>query len=362
MRENLFNALVVDDNEINTMILSNMLELFDINVDQADSGMKALEMVNDKEYNIIFLDHFMPKQDGVQTTRALRENINQYKNIIIALTSSITEEIIKQYQSAGADGVYSKPLGIIELTAILREWCPKMKVREIIGKERSVRDLGEASLIKKLVEGISEINYEVGLRYAVGDPLNYINILKVSLKDIRTCINMVLLGYENKQWKDMRIGVHNMRSVFANIGALELVEIAKDLEQSVLQEDDIDFYEGDYSKRITSFYEKLEAVIKTFDRMKRELTQEELPELLMTREENEQSLTKVIYYIKRFDYAAILDELELLIKRGRPELRKVLEQALVNIKDFKYDNALFLLTDIKKEMEQGAISAETDYV
>ncbi len=362
MRKNLFNALVVDDNEISTMILSNMLELFDINVDQADSGMKALKMVNDKEYDIIFLDHIMPKQDGVQTSRAIRESINQYKPIIIALSSSITEDMIKQYQSAGADGVYSKPLGLMELTVILREWCPQKTVREIIKKEKSDSHLGEASQIKQLIQEISEINYEVGLRYAVGDPINYINILKVSLKDVKTCINMVMLGYENKQWNDMRIGVHNMKSIFANIGALELVEIAKELERSVLHEDDINFYESDYSKRITGFYEKLEAVIIIYDGLKRELTQEEHPNLLMTREENEQSLIKVIYYIKRFEYAAILDELELLIKRGLPELRKVLEQALVNIKDFKYENALLLLTDIQKEMEQGTISADTGYV
>jgi CheY-like chemotaxis protein len=362
MRENLINALVVDDNEINTMVLSNMLELFDINVDQADSGMKALELVNDKKYDIIFLDHVMPKLDGVQTTRAIREMVMQYRQVIIALTSSITEEIIQKYQLAGADGVYSKPLGLTELTAILKQWCPQMSDREITVQERTIYRKDEASLIKSLIQEISEINYEVGLRYAVGDPLNYINILKVSLKDIKTCINMVLLGEENNQPKNIRIGVHNMKSVFANIGATELVEIAKDLECTVLKEVELVFYDGDYYKRITNFYEKLENVVEMYDRISRELTEEELPNLSMTREENEQSLTKVIYYIKRFDYAAILDELELLIKRGHPEFKDVLEQALADIKDFKYESALFLMKDIKKEMDHCAISTDTDYI
>jgi CheY-like chemotaxis protein/HPt (histidine-containing phosphotransfer) domain-containing protein len=362
MRENLFNALVVDDNEINTMVLSNMLELFDINVDRADSGMKALELVNDKEYDIIFLDHIMPKLDGVQTTRAIRESVMQYRQVIIALTSSITEEIIQNYKLAGADGVYSKPLGLTELTVILKQWCSQMSDREISVQERKIYHKGEASLIKSLIQEISEINYEVGLRYAVGDPLNYINILKVSLKDIKTCINMVLLGEENKQPKDIQIGVHNMKSIFANIGALELVETAKELEYAALKEVELEFYEGDYYKRITNFYENLETAVEMYDRISREQTEEEPPNRLLTREENEQSLNKVIYYIKRFDYAAILDELELLIKRGHPEIKDVLEQTLADIKDFKYESALLLMKGIKKEMDHCAISSDTDYL
>jgi CheY-like chemotaxis protein len=304
----------------------------------------------------------MPKLDGVQTTRCIREVFMQYRQVIIALTSSITEEINCQYQLAGADGVYSKPLGLTELTAILKQWCPQMSDRENSGQKRTIYHKGEASLIKSLIQEISEINYEVGLRYALGDPINYINILKVSLKDIKTCINMVFHGDENKLPKDMHIGVHNMKSVFANIGAMDLVEISKELECTVLKEVEIDCYEGDYYKRIMSFYEKLETVMEMYDRLSGESTEEELSHLSMTREENEQSMTKVIYYIKRFDYAAILDELELLIKRGHPEFRDVLEQALTDIKDFKYESALLLLKDIKKEMDQNVISKNADYI
>ncbi len=361
MKEKVINALVVDDNEVNTIVLSNMLELFDINIDQADSGMKALEMMNAKNYDIIFLDHVMPNLDGVQTTKAIRERSVPYKQIIIALTSNITEEISKQYQLAGANDTYSKPLGLVELTAILREWCPQLSVRELSAPDRTLQHKDHASLIRMLIHEISEINYEVGLRYAVGDPMNYINILKVSLKDIRSCFHMVQSGYENRQLSDMLIGVHNLKSVFANIGALELAETAKKLEQAVLQKDVLDFYENHCSKRIADFYKRLEAAIEAYDRISRELSQEELPDLPMTREEYEQSLTKVIYYIKRFDYAAILGELELLMKRGRPDCKTVMEHALAEIKDFQYESALLLLVDMKKEMEHNTISSEADY-
>ncbi len=355
MREKFIKALVVDDNEVNIIVLSNMLELFDINVDQADSGIKALEMLKEKNYDIVFLDNVMPGLDGVKTTKAIRKRSNPSDPVIIALTSSVTEELNRQYQLAGANGLYSKPLGLMELSAILNEWCSQLSFTEPFNPERTIKHQGDTSLIRRLIQDISEINYEVGLRYALGDDGNYINILKVSLKDIRNCLNVIQSGYENKQPGDMRIGIHNMKSVFANIGAMELAEIAKELEQTILNRNMIDIYESDYSKRIRSFYGKLEVAILEYDRISGELSQEEHMDLLITNEEYEQSLAKVIYYIKRFDYVAILDELEVLIKRGGPEYKVVFEEALSAIRDFQYERALLLLTNIKKEMEHHAI-------
>lgn len=364
MKENLVEALVVDDNEVNTIVLANMLELFDINVDQACSGMQAIDMIKDKEYDIIFLDHVMPKLDGIQTTKAIRELGFHDKSVIIILTSSITDEIRRQYQMYGANDVYSKPLGLMELAAILKQWWPQLSVREFAGMDKTIFSNGDDSLIKALVLEINELNYSVGLHYAIGDSKNYVNILKVSLKDIRMCLNLVKNGFENKDPSDIRIGVHNMKSVFANIGAVDLADLAKDLEQIILKQEvtTLEHYIRYFTNRIAEFYEKLEAAIGKYDKICRELMIEEMPSLPLTEEEYEQRLTNAIYYIKRFDYAAILQELELLIRRGRKEYLAELEQALVEIKDFQYENSLRRLIGIKKEMDQGVISEETDYI
>ena len=363
MKDNFMNALVVDDNEVNTLVLTHMLELFDIEVDQANSGMKALEMVYAKEYDVIFIDHVMPGKDGIQTTKAIREYSFHNKQIIIALTSSITDTIRKQYQQVGANEVCSKPMGLIELSAILKQWCPRLLIQEITGAEQVVDKQEEASLIKRLLSEISEINYEVGLRYAMGDPINYINILKVSLKDIKTCSNLIFRGYANNQPKDMQIGAHNMKSVFANIGAMELVDIAREFEQTVLKTEivTLKLSEHPFVKDVENIYDKLKTVIEQYDTINKELLHEELPNHPLTIEEYEQSLEKVIYYIKRFDYAAILELLELLIRQGLPECKTVMEHALAHIKDFQYEEALLLLTDIKKEMDRRAISTNINY-
>jgi hypothetical protein len=67
----------------------------------------------------------------------------------------------------------------------------------------------------------------------------------------------------------------------------------------------------------------------------------------MSKEEYEQSLLNTIYYIKRFEYDAIMKELELLILRGFMEFKQELELALADIKDFDYEKALERIIKLK---------------
>ncbi len=362
MIANIGKALVVDDNDVNTIVLAKMLELFDLHVDRAESGIQALDLLKKTEYDIIFLDHVMPVQNGLMTTKAIRRSKLNKKTVIIALSSGITDELRSQYHRIGANDIYSKPLSREDLSDILKQWCPHISLSVTVSLD--YRELGnEASIVKALVSEISELNYKVGLRYAVGDPKNYVYILKVSLKDIGNCLNLVQKGFRDVQPGEILHGSHNMKSVLANIGALELADLARDMEQLVLKQEAAklkDYYHY-FITRITEFSSKLEKTIEKYDRICKELLPKEMPSHLMTREEYEQSLMNAIYYIKRFDYTAILQELELLLKRGYPEYLTQLELAIADIKGFQYENTLLRLLNIKKEMKQKAISMKPDY-
>lgn len=363
MTDKLPKALVIDDNEVNTIVLANMLELFDIRVDQANSGMQAVQLLRDNEYGIIFVDHVMPKMDGVQTTETIRSLPgSRAQTVIIALTSSITEEICRLYQQAGADEVYAKPLGLLELANILKNWCPWLSVREVPGmKDNSDSEEGD-TLIKSIIDSISEIDYDTGLRYAVGNPRHYADILRVSLKDIRACQDLIIQGYEKRQKKNLRIGIHNMKSVFTNIGATELADLARGMEQVVAKQEiaSLEIYFQHFIKRIGNFFEKLEQAMEKYDC----IAEANLPRTMdcprLEKEEYEQRIANAIYYIRRFDYAAILEELEQLINRGWAEHRQELERAMAETKEYQYESALYRLMNIKKEMEALSIPAEAD--
>lgn len=64
-------VLVVDDNVVNAMVLSAMIEHYGIKTDTAESGMEAIEKVCGTQYDIVLMDYIMPDMDGVQTTRQI---------------------------------------------------------------------------------------------------------------------------------------------------------------------------------------------------------------------------------------------------------------------------------------------------
>ena len=68
------SALVVDDSKSARVILSRMLEKYDIEVDMAESAEQAIEYLNNHRPDAIFMDHLMPGMDGLQAVQAIKGN------------------------------------------------------------------------------------------------------------------------------------------------------------------------------------------------------------------------------------------------------------------------------------------------
>ena len=354
----ILRALVVDDSEVNTLILANMLELFDVAADQTNCGTQAVAMIHELTYDIIFIDHIMPDMNGLETTRVIRNlSTEEDRIVIIVLTSNVTEEIYRLYLEAGANDVFAKPLGLMELTQILKQWCSWLSIEEKNDLKLEVPENQEEQLIRAILQDLREINYEAGLRYALGDSKHYVEILRVALKDIRTCMDMTKKGYHNHKSGEMNIGVHNIKSVFTNIGASELAEYAKRIEQLLIARDEAALEENffHYVQRIEIFYLSLEQALVECDMIaKRIKLEEEVNYTYLTGEEYEQSIRDTIYYIERYDYVAIINELELLQERGNPEYCVEIEAAMTEIRNYQYERTLQRLINIKKEIERSS--------
>ena len=80
--------LVADDNRFNLKVACGLLNLMDIEAETADSGFKAIELVRQNDYDIVFMDHMMPEMDGIETVRKIRKLGGKYEDLtIIALTA-----------------------------------------------------------------------------------------------------------------------------------------------------------------------------------------------------------------------------------------------------------------------------------
>ncbi len=122
--------LIVDDNEMNLKVAVGLLEPLKMHIDTADSGKRALQMVRDTQYHIIFMDHMMPVMDGIETTEKIRAmDSPECKSVpIIALTANALVDARAKFQAAGMDDFVAKPIEMKEICAKIKQWLPRSLV------------------------------------------------------------------------------------------------------------------------------------------------------------------------------------------------------------------------------------------
>src|SRR6202012_4295230 len=102
------SALVVDDSKSARVILSRMLEKYDIEVDMAESAEQAIEYLKSNRPDAIFMDHLMPGMDGLQAVKAIKGNPQTATIPVMMYTSQEGEMYVGQARALGAVGVLPK--------------------------------------------------------------------------------------------------------------------------------------------------------------------------------------------------------------------------------------------------------------
>ncbi len=114
-------ALVVDDSKSARVILSRMLEKYDIGVDTAESAEQAIEYLKQNRPDAIFMDHLMPGMDGLQAVQAIKGNPQTAMIPIMMYTSQEGELYVGQARALGAMGVLPKQVRPVDVSKVLYE-------------------------------------------------------------------------------------------------------------------------------------------------------------------------------------------------------------------------------------------------
>ena len=123
--------LVVDDVKMNINVFKALLKRTEINVDSAMSGSEALDMIKEKKYDIIFLDHMMPDMDGIETyqnMKMLEDNPNKDTTVVM-LTANAIMGAKEEYLGIGFSDFLSKPVQAPKLEAMILKYLPEELVQ-----------------------------------------------------------------------------------------------------------------------------------------------------------------------------------------------------------------------------------------
>jgi signal transduction histidine kinase/CheY-like chemotaxis protein/ligand-binding sensor domain-containing protein len=113
-----FNILVAEDNLMNQKLIMRVLNKLGYQPELASDGEEVLEKMAVEAFDLILMDVQMPKLDGLQTTRIIRQKYEQ-KPLILALTANALSEDRDNCLEAGMDGYLAKPLNLDQLIQTL---------------------------------------------------------------------------------------------------------------------------------------------------------------------------------------------------------------------------------------------------
>ena len=233
--------LVTDDNEINLKVIASLLKSYDIRVDLADSGKKAIDMCINTPYDIILMDHMMPVMDGVEAMQRIRTLLDDetYRSNIVAVTANAISGVRETLLAEGFDDYLSKPIDIALLEDMLLRFLPEELVvnadsgmaPQFVAMQQQMAIDQEASIKKESPKVYSEgngcIDMEKGIVNCGGDKEAYMEVLKIYYESGENRISDFQRYLDAQDYKNYVIAVHGLKSSSASIGAYEFSELAK---------------------------------------------------------------------------------------------------------------------------------------
>ncbi len=225
--------LVVDDNAINLTVVKGLLNPLQMKIDTALSGKDAVLMVTDKRYDIIFMDHMMPEMDGVETTRVIRRLLGNNGQVpIIALTANAVEGTAQMFIDEGMNDFVTKPIEMRVILAKLRKWLPPEKIEKNRNKKmNTVLQGGKEAQASQTTTDISIDGLDVKKAMEfLGNEELFWSVLKEYYRVIDKKSTMISEYEQKEMWKEYTVEVHALKSASKQIGALELAQVAEQME------------------------------------------------------------------------------------------------------------------------------------
>jgi two-component system, sensor histidine kinase and response regulator len=228
-------ALVVDDNDVNRMLLSEVLHEYNISSMEARDGCEACEMVMETSFDIVFMDIHMPKCDGIVGLQKIREFESKNglaKTPIIALTADAIMGKKEALLGQGFDAFITKPIEVRELEETLKQF---LQVTQEYQKKETFR-VGAAKEIVSPLENeyfsATKTANELGISQA-GVHRSYLAFLR-SLEETLIALDAACAISDTKAIRDL---AHKIKGSSANLRIETITEPAKFIEESAGAED-----------------------------------------------------------------------------------------------------------------------------
>lgn len=275
-----FTILAVDDNEQNLMVLEHLLHKTKVKMETVMDGNTAIQKCEEKTYDLLLLDHMMPKPDGIETLHLIRadEKGRNHYTQAVAFTANATAGAKELYKNEGFAEYITKPVKSKTLESILQKYL-KDNIPEqnlYLSGEEKTASLQTDILFHQLEK--CGISVEEGLSYADGDEQFYRTLLGIFADEKEKKLQLLNETAESLQktetasdpgtedttetaelWKSFVTISHGLKGEAWGIGAKQLGDYFYQLECAG-KERDMQKIEVFYSKTMEEWQKVVQAI------------------------------------------------------------------------------------------------------
>jgi len=226
-------VLLVEDNDLNQQVATELLADAGFLVEVAENGRIAVDKVRETAYDLVLMDMQMPVLDGIGATREIRglDGASCFADLpIVAMTANAMQQDQERCMAAGMNDFLTKPIEPERLWAALLKW---IKPRQGALPAPAVAMLAAPATGVALPPEIPGLDMDNGLRRVLGKQSLYLTMLRKFLAGQATTTNAIRTALDGGDWATAERLAHTAKGVAGNIGAGAVQVSAAPLESAL---------------------------------------------------------------------------------------------------------------------------------
>ena len=225
--------LLVEDNDMNQQVATELLESAGLAVELAENGQVALDKLALASFDVVLMDVQMPVMDGICATREIRRQ-PQWRDLpIVAMTANAMQGDREKCLAAGMQDHVAKPIEPDDLWRALLHWVrPRVaplpaRPAPAAAPGSSIADADDPPL------RIPGVDTALGLKRTMGKRALYLALLRTFANGQADAPARVVAALDAGDWPGAERQAHTLKGTTATIGASGLAEIAARLEAAI---------------------------------------------------------------------------------------------------------------------------------
>ena len=232
------SVLLVEDNPTNQIVAKGLLKKFGLEADVANNGIEAINLLREKDYDIVLMDCQMPIMDGYQATETIRKEDSRVINPdvpVVAMTANAMQGDREKCIAAGMNDYIAKPVVPDKLQQALQRWLP-----ESCHVQNAIENDGQNSDIASDQEEPDQLDqadkpvfdYEALSTRMMHDEELIRMVAEEFIVDMKDQVHMLEQAFEDNNMPDISLHAHSIKGAASNLGGVALSSRANKIEKA----------------------------------------------------------------------------------------------------------------------------------